>query len=168
MLIFGTFSKLYVNRAMNHGLKRENLYRDDINFMVTFKWWWQTNSCRPSPKRPKCLLICSSLHVWNSFRSASKTPWTIRKSQKSLLKQFRELKQYKSKNITDIKAMKHEYAKSRDKHRKLVRAFKANDSIIRDQKLYSILSSDPSKLFSSIRRSKRSRAGKICKLWGLC
>ena len=67
-------------------------------------------------------------------------------------------------NPTNTEVLKENYSKSRDQHRRLVRAYKAKDSFIRDQKLHSILSRDPSSIFKSITRSKRAKAGKITRL----
>ena len=67
-------------------------------------------------------------------------------------------------NPTNTEVLKENYSKSHDQHRRLVRAYKAKDSFIRDQKLHSILSRDPSSIFKSITRSKRAKAGKITRL----
>ena len=101
-----------------------------------------------------------------SLPSKPKTPAPIMKSQRALLKQFKELRRQSSKldNQGKVDALKEKHKKSRDEHRKLICAFKATDSSKRDEDLYSIVSGDPAKLFNSIRRSKRSKAEKISKL----
>ena len=53
---------------------------------------------------------------------------------------------------------------SRNEHRKLQRSFKAKESSHRDKTLYSIVSSNPSKLFSAIRRSRKANTVRIDKL----
>ena len=60
--------------------------------------------------------------------------------------------------------MKLNYTNSKNKHRKLVRSYKAKEASERDANLYSIVSNNPSKLFNSIKRSKRSESSKIRKL----
>ena len=102
-----------------------------------------------------------------SSQRPSRVPAPIKISQKALLREYKALKycindpNYKNEEIEAIKA---NYKESRDKHRKLVRSIKAKDVIERDEKLFSILSSNPSKLFKSIKRSKRARSSRITKL----
>ena len=67
-------------------------------------------------------------------------------------------------NLEEIEAIKEKYKQSRDKHRKLVRSVKAKEVIERDEKLFTILSSNPSELFKSIKRSRRAKSGKVTKL----
>ena len=96
------------------------------------------------------------------------TPRPIRVSKNHLLKQNRKLlhalSNYNNDDTMNIAAMKEAYNKSRNKHRKLVREYKAIGSIKRDENLHSILSRDPSSVFKSVKHSKRSKAGKIYKL----
>jgi hypothetical protein len=97
----------------------------------------------------------------NSVPRPVKTPKAVIKSQKALLKQNRKLRQDLDAGKTNMAEPKATYNASRILHRKLERSFKARDSIIRDRNL---CSSDLAPVFASVRRSKRTKAGKINKL----
>ena len=79
-----------------------------------------------------------------------KTPRTVERSKRALLKKYKKFKQACNNSSTDITidllSTKEEYNKARIEHRKLARSFKAVESWKRDEKLFSILSSDPSTL----------------------
>ena len=100
--------------------------------------------------------------------SSASVPKPVRTSQKALLKQNKEYRKALQANPTvdckRIKNLKNAYNKARTDHRKLERAHKAKASVKRDEELYSIISGDSSSLFSSVKRSKRSKAGKLSKL----
>ena len=98
----------------------------------------------------------------NSAPRPVKTPKAVIKSQKSLLKQNRELRRDIENGRVNIAERKASYNASRILHRKLERSFKARDSIVRDRNL---CSSDLSPIFASVRRSKRTKAGRINKLY---
>ena len=66
--------------------------------------------------------------------------------------------------LEKLAALESAYRETRTAHRKLVRHHKPKESIKRDELLYSIQSSNPSAIFSSLKRSKRSKAGNIQKL----
>ena len=92
---------------------------------------------------------------------SSVTPKAVRLSQNALLKQNKKLKQSLQNNEPGISDLKAAYNKSRILHRKLERSFKAKDSIARDNRLNF---GDLTAVFSSVKRAKRTKAGKIQKL----
>ena len=96
------------------------------------------------------------------------TPRPVRLSKNALLRQSQHLKKMMSSCPAHppekISALKTAYSKARTDHRKLVRMFMARASVKRDQKLFSILSHNPSSLYSSIKRSRISKNRRICKL----
>ena len=93
------------------------------------------------------------------------TPKHIRISQNSLLKKYKHFQKILSSGDTcKLASLKKNYNKARDQHRKLERRYKAEQSSLRDETLFSICSSNPSLIFKSIKSSKRSTAGKIQKL----
>ena len=99
--------------------------------------------------------------------ASGSVPKAVRLSKNALLKQCKEVRKAESTwpaQSSKIKDQKAAYNKARIAHRKLERAHKANDSIKRDENLFSILSSNPSSIYKSVKRSKRSKAGKINKL----
>ena len=91
------------------------------------------------------------------------SPRIVRMSQKQLLKKHKKLKT-EMKNNVNINNVKEAFKRARINHRRLIRSVKANESIKRDENLYDICSKTPFSLYSSIRRSKRAKAGKINKL----
>jgi hypothetical protein len=93
------------------------------------------------------------------------TPRPIRISQNALLKKYKHFqKVLKSGDTSKIASIKKDYNKARDLHRKLERRYKAEQSSLRDETLFSICTSNPSPIFKSIKSAKRSTAGKIQKL----
>ena len=93
------------------------------------------------------------------------TPRPIRLSQNKLLKEYKIIqKALTSGDIEKANKLKEDYNRARTMHRKLERAYKAEQSHKRDQNLFSICSNDPSPIFRNIKSSKRSTAGKINKL----
>ena len=97
-------------------------------------------------------------------QKSAKIPHLLKKSQRALLKQFRALKNSINSSkysANEIESLKMNYTHSKNNHRKLVRSYKAKEAAERDANLYSIFSSNPSKLFNSIKRSKRSESSKI-------
>ena len=102
-----------------------------------------------------------------SIQRPSKIPASIKKSQKALLKEYKELKHFINNpkySEVEVESMKENYKHSRNIHRKLVRSTKAKKAIERDENLFHILSSNPSKIFKSIKSAKRAKASKITKL----
>ena len=108
------------------------------------------------------------LDQFSSRTNPAFTRRNIRLSKNALLKQNKILNKALLRENTehnvDIYQMKSDYNKARNLHRKLERAFKAKNSIQRDQTLYSVRSSDPSPVFNSVKHYKRSKSGKIFKL----
>ena len=97
---------------------------------------------------------------------SSSTPKPIRMSQKALLSQYKRLKRAEA-NLEDLEVisnLKNKYHYSKRAHRRLERMSKAQESVSRDEKLHSILSENPSLLYSSLRTSKKCSTGKIQKL----
>ena len=80
---------------------------------------------------------CSSKHF-------SRIPKPIKLSQNKLKRMNKNLQRAAALNSPDLAALKEEYNEARCVHRKLERAHKAGCSAQRDEKLYSIISSDPS------------------------
>ena len=102
-----------------------------------------------------------------SLRSNGKsfTPRSIRLSQNNLLKKYKIIqKALKNDDLDKVKNLKEEYNGARILHRKLERAYKAEQSWSRDKSLFSICTNDPFPVFKSIKSSKRCTAGKINKL----
>ena len=91
------------------------------------------------------------------------SPRIIRLSQKRLLKLSKNLRNIEKSNL-DITTAKELFNEARSEHRKLIRKVKAGNSIKRDQNLHDICSRTPFSIYSSIRRSKRAKSGKISKL----
>ena len=101
--------------------------------------------------------------------SSVPTPRPIRTSKNALLRQNKHLKRALSSSSPayppeTILALKTAYSKARTAHRKLLRLFKAKTSVDRDHNLHSILSRNPSSIFSSIKRSRLSKNRRISKL----
>ena len=92
----------------------------------------------------------------------SRVPKPIRISKNALLRQNKRLKRALCScpplPLDKLAALESAYREARTAHRKIVRHHKANESIKRDELLYSIQSSNPSSIFSSLKRSKRSKA----------
>ena len=96
--------------------------------------------------------------------SSSRIPLHIRVSKNNLLRMNKSLKlliaQSSPINSEKITALKTEYNKTRNLHRKLTREDKAKKSVGRDKLLFS----DPAAVQRSIKSSRRNKAGKIQKL----
>ena len=84
-----------------------------------------------------------------------KVPKAVRKSQRNLLKLKRIIRDHHS-SATSLSDLKSNYLHTKQNHRKLERLFIAQESINRDTKLYELLSSEPSKFFSRMKRQNRS------------
>ena len=90
-------------------------------------------------------------------------PREVRLSSRRLLQFWKKLRKLKEDNTTScevIGQLTQQYKELRSNHRKLVRSFKAQDSIKRD----SMLLNNPAVTYAKIRKTKRSNAGKISKL----
>ena len=98
-----------------------------------------------------------------SSSKARRTPASIIKSSRKLLKLSRKLK-YLRNNASSPAHVIHEtaasYSLARTQHRKLIRLFKTKASLERDSKLLS----DPKATFNGIRAAKRLKAGTIQRL----
>ena len=78
------------------------------------------------------------------------------------MKEYKELKHFINNpkySEVEVESMKENYKHSRNVHRKLVRSIKAKKAIERDENLFHILSSNPSKIFKSIKGAKRIHLG---------
>ena len=84
-----------------------------------------------------------------------KVPKAVRKSQRNVLK-YKRIIRYHHGSATSLSDLKSKYTHIKQNHRKLERHYTAQESIDRDTKLYELLSSDPSKFFSRIKRQNKS------------
>ena len=93
-------------------------------------------------------------------------PIVLRKSQRSLLKMSKKIQNHSKIGTPQavladlkvkLKAMKAE-------HQRLVRTNNANNSLKRDQKLHSVLSTNPSSLYKAVNANKKSGGGRIQRL----
>ena len=104
-----------------------------------------------------------NLHSYR-HRKSRPFPKQIRNSSKKLLKMYHELKELKAssshKDSPGVRELQSLYGSHRTQHRKLIRSFKAADSIARDASLMT----NPSATFSRIRSSNKASAGKLSKL----
>ena len=82
------------------------------------------------------------------------TPLHIRKSSNQLLKKHNSLKQALHHCSPEIHQLRAEYVSQRTAHRKLVRAEKSAQAVIRDSEAAQILSKDPSLLFKKIKTAQ--------------
>ena len=90
-------------------------------------------------------------------------PRDIRKSQCSLLKSHMRLHHFKgSKSALEDLKIKHKRLKA--DHRSLLRRGNSQESIRRDTNLYNILKNNPTKVFETVRATKKKNARKIGKL----
>ena len=99
----------------------------------------------------------------NSSPTSRGSPRFIRISQKQLLKTHKKVTELMKSNL-NITVAKEEFNKARNSHRKLLRKVKARDSIKIYEKLYYICFKTPFSIYSSTRRSKLGKSGKIRKL----
>lgn len=104
------------------------------------------------------------LNGTSSKKNSSKTPRHIKLSQNKLKKLYKNLQREAALNSPHLASLKEEYNKARSMHRKLERVHKAGCSAQRDEKLFSIISTDPSPVYRGIKSTKRSTAGKLHKL----
>ena len=106
-----------------------------------------------------------SLASYSPPRSQT-TPNQVKKSQKSLLQQHRNLNSitFKSSSQCIQTELKCKYYQAKSQHQRLVRMNNAQDYIKRDEKNHTVLSSNPSDLYKSIRNTKSCRAGEIQRL----
>ena len=136
---------------------------------------------QPSTRSCISLLMKSTNHVLTSVAAmTNKTinlntsrcvksrplPIVLRKSQRSLLKMSKKIQNHSKIGTPQavladlkvkLKAMKAE-------HQRLVRTNNANNSLKRDQKLHSVLSTNPSSLYKAVNANKKSGGGRIQRL----
>ena len=93
-------------------------------------------------------------------------PKTVKKSQRNLLYQSREVDKALSNDASDevVKYLKNKIKVSKTEHQKLVRFSNAQESIKRDEKLHMILTKTPSALYRCIRSNNNISGGSIRKL----
>ena len=116
----------------------------------------------------KCSKETNEFSELNEIREekSSKKPYFIIKSERKLLKIYKNWKKASAADVSPhflARATKaHKEAKRL--HRKLLRHFETKEKIERDKNLSDILCKNPSKIFKRIRASKNSKATKVNKM----
>ena len=97
---------------------------------------------------------------------SKQVPIVVRKSQRSLLRMSRKLQNLGMSSIPQavMADLKLKFKAMKAEHQRLVRSNNAMDSLKRDQKLHSVLSTNPSSLYKAIKVNKKANGGRIERL----
>ena len=149
----------YQNIVVPHLLRLQDLWLSSSSRTSSSLLLEATNNALTS----SALLTNKTIALDGTRRPKRKdfTPRPIRLSQNNLLKKYKVIQKALSNgDIANASKLKVEYSKARTLHRKLERAYKAEQSWKRDQSLFSICGKDPSPVFKNIKSSKRTNGGK--------